>query len=318
MHTISKLLANRLAPRLVSLISHSQSVFIKGRSIYDNFQYVQGAVKHFHQTKAPMLLLKLDITKAFNSVQWEYLLEVMEQVGFGPTWRDMMALIWSTTTSRILLNGEPGRPIKHARELHQGDPLSSMLFILAMDPLQKLLDMALQEGLLTPIGSNPIKQRTSLYADDAMLFLITIAADVSNLQHLLNHFGMATRLCTNIEKSEIYQIRCDGIDITHVLQNFHVRQGQFPCKYMGIGKTKREDEQILIDKVARKLPRWKCKLLNKTGRLTLINSMLYAMVLYHMTVFPLSKWAIKKINKIRRNFLWHGSDEARGGNCLMN
>jgi hypothetical protein len=52
-----------------------------------------------------MLLLKLDIAKAFDNVRWEYLLEVMEKLGFDPRWRDMMALIWSTTTLRIMLNG---------------------------------------------------------------------------------------------------------------------------------------------------------------------------------------------------------------------
>jgi hypothetical protein len=67
MHNISKLLAmvlaNRLAPRLENLISQSQSTFIKGGSIQDNFQYVQGAINHFHRAKTLMLLLKLDITK---------------------------------------------------------------------------------------------------------------------------------------------------------------------------------------------------------------------------------------------------------------
>jgi hypothetical protein len=71
-----------------------------------------------------MLLLKLDIAKAFDSVRWEYLLEVMQQVEFGQRWRDLIALIWSTTTSRILLNGEPGTPIKHGHGLCQEDPLS--------------------------------------------------------------------------------------------------------------------------------------------------------------------------------------------------
>jgi retron-type reverse transcriptase len=161
MHSISKLLAkilaNRLAPHLDSLISRIQSTFIKGRSIHDNFQYMQGVVNHFHQAKTSMLLLKLDITKAFDNVRCEYLLEVMEKVGFGPRWRDMITPIWSTTTSRILLNGEHVRPIKHAKGLCQGDPLSPMLFIIAMDPLQRILDMATQEGSLTPFGSDPIK-----------------------------------------------------------------------------------------------------------------------------------------------------------------
>jgi hypothetical protein len=124
MHSVGKLLtkilASRLSPHLDNLVSQSQSAFIKSRSIHDNFQYVKGVVNHFHRIKIHMLFLKLDIAKAFNSVRWEYLLEVMERLRFSPKWRDIMALIWSTTTSRILLNGQPGHPIKHAnvREIH--------------------------------------------------------------------------------------------------------------------------------------------------------------------------------------------------------
>jgi hypothetical protein len=298
---VAKILVNVLSPHLDRLISHSQSAFIKDRYIQDNFQYVQGVVNHFHQSKIPMILLKLDITKAFDNVSWEYLLETMEHVGFGPRWRHMMALIWASSTSGILLNVELSKPLKHARGLRQGGPLLPMLFILAMDPRQKLLDMATQEGLLNSIRTYPIKMRTSLYADDAMLFLRPIAPDVSNLQQLLTQFGMATGLCTNIQKSKIYQFG-EGVNIIEVLGNFQVRHGHFPCKYLGLslrnGKIKREDERLLIDKVTGKLPRWKGKLLNKTCRLIHINYVLSIAVLYHMMVFPLSKWAIKKINKI--------------------
>jgi retron-type reverse transcriptase len=125
MHIIGKILAkvlsNRLAPKLDQLVSNCQSAFIsafiKGRSIYDNFQYVRGAVKHFHTTKTPMLLLKIDIAKAFDNIRWEYLLEVMTHLGFGQRWWNLIYLIWSSTTSRILLNGQPDKPIKHARGL---------------------------------------------------------------------------------------------------------------------------------------------------------------------------------------------------------
>jgi hypothetical protein len=64
-----------------------------------------------------MMFIKLAIAKAFNSVRWEYFLELLEQVGFGQRWRDILALLWSTTSSRILLNGEAGSPIKHGRGL---------------------------------------------------------------------------------------------------------------------------------------------------------------------------------------------------------
>jgi hypothetical protein len=72
-------------------------VLINGRSIHDNFQYVQGVVKHFHRTKTPMLFVKLGIAKAFDSVRWEYLLELLEKVEFGQRWKDILALTWKRT-----------------------------------------------------------------------------------------------------------------------------------------------------------------------------------------------------------------------------
>jgi hypothetical protein len=94
---LGKLLANRLAPLMDSMVSHCQNAFIRGRSIHDNFHYIQGAIKHFHQAKTSMLFIKLDIAKAFNSVWWKYLLEVIEQLGFGQRWRDIIALLWGST-----------------------------------------------------------------------------------------------------------------------------------------------------------------------------------------------------------------------------
>jgi hypothetical protein len=128
-----------------------------------------------------MIFLKLDIAKAFDSVRWEYMLEVMQHLGFGQRWRDLICLLWANTSSRILLNGIPGRPIKHRRGLRQGDPLSPMLIILTMDPLQKLLDRATDHGLLSPVGADPIKMRISLYADDAALFVRPTVQDLTNV-----------------------------------------------------------------------------------------------------------------------------------------
>jgi hypothetical protein len=71
--------------------------------------------------------------------------------------------------------------------------------------------------LLTPIGADPIKMRISLYADDAMLFIRPIAADIDNLQELLYHFGATTGLCANIQKSHIFPIQCESISILEIL-----------------------------------------------------------------------------------------------------
>jgi hypothetical protein len=75
---------------------------------------------------------------------------------------------------------------------------------------------------------------------------------------------------------------------------------------------------LLIDKIGARLPGWKGRLLTRAGRLTLVNSVLTSIPVYHMTSFPLSKWAIKRIDRIRRNFLWKGHDDPRRGHCPVN
>jgi hypothetical protein len=80
---ITKLLANRLAGQLQQMVSPNQSAFIKGRFIQDNFMLVQQTARYLHQQKLPRFLLKLDISKAFDSVAWPFLIEVMRHLGFG-------------------------------------------------------------------------------------------------------------------------------------------------------------------------------------------------------------------------------------------
>lgn len=92
MHSFSKLfakcMARRLGPRLGDMVAINQSAFIKGRSIHDNFRTVQLACRWLHSKKFPSLLLKVDIAKAFDSVGWPFLLEVLEHLGFPRRWRD--------------------------------------------------------------------------------------------------------------------------------------------------------------------------------------------------------------------------------------
>ena len=121
--------------------------------------------------KIPALFIKLDIQKAFDTVNWSYMLEVMQALGFGPKWREWIFILFGTATSRALINGRQGSSFTHMRGVRQGDPLSPMLFILAIDPLQKILDLAMQHGILKPLALTTAKLRTSLYADDAAIFL---------------------------------------------------------------------------------------------------------------------------------------------------
>ena len=106
---VSKLLATRLAPFLSRLISRAQSAFLKKRSINDNFLYTQNLIRDLHRLKIPALFLKLDIAKAFDSVWWDYLMEVLDRMGFGAKWRCWVSTLLSSASTSVLLNGGRGK-----------------------------------------------------------------------------------------------------------------------------------------------------------------------------------------------------------------
>jgi hypothetical protein len=80
---VAKILAIRLAPHLPKIVSINQSAFVKGRSIQDNFLMVQQLARALHHKREPHILLKFDISKAFDSVSWSFLLKLLQHLGFG-------------------------------------------------------------------------------------------------------------------------------------------------------------------------------------------------------------------------------------------
>jgi hypothetical protein len=203
---ITKLLANRLTEHLDNMVSQNQNAFIKGRSILDNFMLVQQTAKMLHQRKCARILLKLDITKAFDSVSWPFLLEVLKHLGFGQIWCNIVSILLASASSQVMLNGKPGHKIIHRRGLRQGDPLSPMLFILVMDVLCYSIKKAVYDGLLKPLTENSVHNRISLYADDVVIFLHPVALDLEITMDILRIFGEASGLKTNMAKSSVFPI----------------------------------------------------------------------------------------------------------------
>lgn len=225
---------------------------------------------------------------------------------------------------RVLVNGQPTNGIKHARGLRQGDPLSPLLFILAIDPLQRIIEMAAQKGVLKPVLPKTAQLRCSLYADDAAVFTDPSALKLQRLYKILTFFEECSGLKINIAKTEIYPIRLQEQVVSQLLQNFPGKVCKFPGKYLGlplrIRKLRRIEVQPLIDKIGARLLGWKGKFLSTAGRETLVKTVLSSQPIYYMTAFPEQKWLIRKIDRIRRSFLWRGEtpDKVYGGHSLVN
>ena len=113
----TKVLARRLAPHMNGLVMHNQSAFIQSRIIHENFKAVQLTAKLLNHSKVPCSLLKIDIAKAFDTVNWRFLIELLQHLGFSRRWVNWISIILSSVSMRVILNGAPGQRICHARGL---------------------------------------------------------------------------------------------------------------------------------------------------------------------------------------------------------
>jgi hypothetical protein len=154
----SKLIANRLRPKMELLVSQNQSAFIKGRNLHDNFLLVRQLARKINRRKEPGVLLKLDLARAFDSLSWAFLFEVLRKMGFPDRVMRWIAIALCTATTKVSVNGVPGRQIEHVRGLRQGDPLSPLLFVLSMEVITILLSKAAELGILLPIGNCTAEQ----------------------------------------------------------------------------------------------------------------------------------------------------------------
>ena len=150
-----------------------------------------------------------------------------------------------------------------------------------------MLELATQEGVLSPLRGRFAKIRLSLYVDDAIIFLNPDREEVSALLNILTHFWAATGLRLNWTKCSMAPIRCSGINLDHILEPFAGRKVNFPITYLGLpltlGRLKVVHLQGIVDKARNKLAGWQGRLLNPAGRRELVRSVLSAIPIYMLT-----------------------------------
>jgi hypothetical protein len=217
-------------------------------------------------------------------------------------------MLLSSASSAVLLNGSLGRGIPHRRGLQQGDPLSPLLFIQGINPLQRIMQLATELGILSPLPVHEAKIRMSLYADDAIMFIKPDVGELDSALRILHEFGSAMGLKINMAKCSIAPIRCQAIDLDATLAPFTGERVSFPIKYLGmplcLGRLRYVHLQHVLNRARAHLASWKGRWVNAGGRWALVSSILSALPIFAMTALKLPPKFLEDFDRIRRNFLW--------------
>ncbi|GJU33149.1 RNA-directed DNA polymerase, eukaryota [Tanacetum coccineum] len=309
---ITKVLANRLATVVSDLVSDTQSAFVANRQILDGPFILNEVLTWCKRKRKQAMIFKVDFAKAYDSVRWDYLMEVLQAFGFGPNWCKWVRGTLSSAMASVLINGSPSEEFAFYRGLKQGDPLAPFLFILVMESLHLSFTRTVNEGLFTGLQLNESMTISHLfYADDAVFIGEWSDSNMENIVIILKSFFLASGLKINIQKSHIMGVGvADGL-IHQAASLIGCAIMKTPFRYLGVlvgnNSLRCSAWSDTIHKLWSRLSKWKVKTLSVGGRLTLLKSVLGASPIYNLSIYKAPITVLKEMERIRSNF-FKGAD----------
>nr|GEX29514.1 hypothetical protein [Tanacetum cinerariifolium] len=310
---ISKNIANRIKESLRVLISPNQSAFVPGRSIADNMLLTQELMHNYHLDRGlPRCAFKVGIQKAHDTVDWEFLKQVLIGFGFHTRMITWIMKCVSTTSIFISINGSLYGFFKGKRGLRQGDPLSPYLFTLIMETLTLMLQRGMRNASAFTYHRycSKLELLNLCFADDLFLFARGDVDSVSVIKNALFEFKEASGLVPSLPKSTAYFCNVPNFTKIVILQTLPFEEGRLHVKYLGMPLVSSRlifrDCKGLLEKVQARIDDWKNKSLSAAGRLQLIRSVIGFMHVYWASVFILPSQVLLDIEQLIRAFLWKG------------
>ena len=189
-----------MKPLLHHWILPSQTGFVPNRCILDNVFLAFEAIEWTLENRQDLSMLLLDFEKAYDRVNWTFLQQTMEAMGFHPTWvRQVMSLNLNASAA-VVVNGVQSKTFRLQRSVRQGCPLAPYLFLLTVDVLGQMLQHPNcgVQGLQLPDNSTITNQ---MFADDTLLLLDGTKDNLDRALTIIERFGAASGTKLNLHKS---------------------------------------------------------------------------------------------------------------------
>lgn len=317
----AKVLANRLKKFLPQLISPFQSAFVPGRLITDN-TLIANEISHFihHKRSGPdgYMALKLDMSKAYDRIEWGFLQAVLTRLGFVDHWINIIMQCVTTVRYSFLINGRPCGYMTPSRGLRQGDPLSPFLFLLCTEGFSALLMQKANLGLLQGIRVCPSAPAIHhlLFADDSLLFANASIHDCYHIKQVLHKFELAYGQKVNYNKSSIvFSKNVHSTFQTSVAESLSMEVVSVHEKYLGlptfVGRSKIDTFAYIKERLRKKLEGWQGKMLSGAGKEILVRVCAQALPNYAMNCFLLPKTFCDELHQLFAKFWWGSTPDKR-------
>ena len=255
---VSKIVANRLKRLLPEIIAENQSAFVKGRLLMENVLLASELVKDYHKdTISPRCVMKIDISKAFDSVQWAFVLKSLSALGFPKKFIHWIELCITSPSFSVQVNGDLVWYFQCSRGLCQGCSLSPYLFVLCMNVLTRKIDKAVAEGKFKfHPGCQSLSITHLCFADDLMLFVEGSKQSVQGVLTVFEEFEAWSGLSISVEKSTIYMAGVLDVEKRSILSNFKFAVGELLVRYLGLPLMtqgmKKQDYVPILEKIEAK------------------------------------------------------------------
>lgn len=207
---ISKILANRLAQFLPHIVDEEQAGFVHGRQITHHIVLAQEMLRDLsRKVTGANVVLKVDMAKAYDRLEWRFLLRAIEAFGFSAASRDLVYRNICNIWYQFKINGELSADFRSFRGVRQGDPLSPLLFVLAQQVLSTNLKAHINSGIVSEykVGGQALSLSHLFYADDVLFFTNGSERSLRALMKLLQSYSRSSGQLINYGKSGFFYSR---------------------------------------------------------------------------------------------------------------
>ena len=302
---LTKVIAKRIEKVLPTLINPDQTGYIKGRYIGENVRLIYDLIHYTGMTNQKGIAIFLDFKKAFDSVEWSYLLETLQLFNFGHDIQNWIKIFYNNVTSCVLNNGHASTFFSLQRGVRQGCPLSGVLFVLGIELLSRAIK---NNPTIKGIQVNKHELKISQYADDTTVFVRDLDSAASLLK-MLNEFRELSGLEINTAKTEAMWL---GKWKDRKDEPFGFKWPKEPVNALGVFFSRNQESANRLNfgekirNLEKTLNTWQRRNLTLYGKINIVKTLGLSKLIYSASVLPVPEHYIQEINKLTFNFIWTG------------